>query len=188
MKTLINNFKAFLAEANKSDYVEDGMMNLYHYIDMGYVNPPEAIEIDPSRFGESFHSRNEVQRSRFPRSFFYVDPAQREWNVAQGRTLYTNQVPELKIYDFRKDPLGYDRVPSEEFPNGLIDPDTPTKRLYMGDGKHSWGELFQKVSEDYDGMFYSLRSFDVVVLFEPITAKLVEKDARERLEKGTKER
>ena len=184
MKNLIDNFKEFLAEAQKSDYINDGMIDLYHYANLGYVGHPETLEVDPSRFGEASHSRNEMARSSFPRSFFYVDPAQRERFVAGGRPLYTYQVPELKIYDFRKDPLGYDRVPSEEFPNGLIDPDTPTKSLYMGDGKHSWGELFEKVSEDYDGMFYSLRSFDVVVLFKPVTATLVDKEERERLESG----
>ena len=182
MKNIIDNFKAFLSEARKADYISDGMINLYHYANMGYVAPPESIEVDPERFGESSHSRNEMKRSSFPRSFFDVDPAQREWNVAQGRPLYTYQIPELKIYDFRKDPLGYDRVPSKEFPEGLIDPDTPTKRLYMGDGKHSWGALFEKVAEDYDGMFYSLTNFDVVVLFRPVTATLVEKEERERLE------
>lgn len=184
MKKLIKNFKEFLSEAEKSDYINNGMIDLYHYANTGFGSPPESIEIDPGRFGESYHSRNEKQRSNYPRSFFYLDPKQREWDVTQGRNLYTYQIPETKIYDFRKDPLGYDRIPSEEFPDGLIDPDTPTKRLYMGDGKHSWGALFEKVAEDYDGMFYSLRNFDVVVLFIPVNASLVDKEEQKRLESG----
>lgn len=184
MKKLIENFRTFLSEAEKSDYVKNGMIDLYHYAKTDYGTAPEEITIDPARFGESSYSRNEKQRSMFPRSFFYVDPKQRERQVAPGKKLFTLSFPEAKIYDFREDPKGYDRVASEEFPNGLIDPDTPTKRLYMGDGKHSWGELFKKVSEDYDGMFYSLRNFDVVVLFKPMAAKLVDKEEQARLEKG----
>lgn len=184
MKNLIKNFKNFLAEAEKSDYVDSGMMNLYHYAKTPYGETPEKIVIDPARFGESSYSRNEKQRSMFPRSFFYVDPKQRERHVAPGKKLYTLKFPEAKIYDFREDPLGYDRVASEEFPNGLIDPNTPTKALYMGDDEHSWGELFKKVSEDYDGMFYSLRNFDVVVLFKPMAAELVEEEEKARLERG----
>ena len=107
--------------------------------------------------------------------------------MAQGKQLYTYQVPAEAIYDFRKDPLGYDRIPSDEFPDGLIDPETPTKRLYLGDDNHSWGALFRKVAEDFDGMFYSLRSFDVVVLFRPVSAQLVEAEERARLE-GREER
>ncbi len=53
----------------------------------------------------------------------------------------------------------------------------------MGDDEHSWGDLFRKVSEDYEGMFYSLRSFDVVVLFKPIEASLVPAEDRDALEK-----
>lgn len=183
MKNIIDNFRKFLAEAELSDYNDNGEVKLYHYIDLGYGKEPETVIIDPERFGQSTYSRNEKERSNFPRSFFYLHPRQRERMVAGGKKLYTTSVPTASLYDFREDPEGYDRVKSEEYPNGLIDPDTPTKRLYMGDGEHSWGELFREVSKNYDGMFYSLRSFDVVVLFKPIEAYLVPTEERITLEK-----
>ena len=183
MKNLIDNFRKFLKEGQLSDYDDNGEVRLYHYMDLGYGEKPETVVIDPSRFGQASYSRNEKQRSNFPRSFFYLHPRQRERMVAAGKALYTTQVPAASLYDFREDHLGYDRVKSEEHPNGLIDPDTPTQRLYMGDDEHSWGDLFRKVSEDYEGMFYSLRSFDVVVLFKPIEASLVPAEDRDALEK-----
>lgn len=183
MKNLINNFREFLKEGQLSLYSDNGEVRLYHYVRLGYGEKPETIVIDPSKFGQSSYSRNEKQRSNFPRSFFYLHPQQRERMVAAGKSLYTTSVPASSLYDFRGDPLGYDRVKSEEHPNGLIDPETPTQRLYMGDHEHSWGKLFQKVSEDYEGMFYSLRSFDVVVLFKPIEASLVPIEDRDALEK-----
>ncbi len=188
MKKIMKSFREFIVkEGAKADYIDEGVINLYHYADMGYGKAPDHLIIDPDRFGQSSYSRNEKSRSSFPRSFYYVDPVQRERDVAQGKKLYKYQIPAETIYDFRKDPKGYDRLPSEEFPEGLIDPDTPTKRLYMGDDKHSWGALFRKVAEDYDGMFYSLRNFDVVVLFRPVSAQLVDPETQAELE-GRRER
>ena len=185
----MENFRTFVVtEGSKSDYMDEGVLNLYHYADVGYGKVPDHLIIDPDRFGQSSYSRNEKTRSNHPRSFFYVNPENREWNVVGGKQLYTYQVPAETIYDFRNDPLGYDRLPSEEFPEGLIDPETPTKRLYLGDDQHSWGALFRKVAEDFDGMFYSLQSFDVVVLFRPVSAQLVSPDERKRLEGAKKGR
>jgi hypothetical protein len=73
-------------------------------------------------------------------------------------------------------------VKSEEYPNGLISPDNPTERLYQGDDEGTWGDLFRTVAKDYDGMFYSLRNFDVVVLFEPIAADRVPYEDQRSLE------
>ncbi len=182
MKKLINNFRQFLSEGQMSDYDKDGVTELYHYADMGYHGQPDELVIDPSRFGGSSYSRNEKERSNFPRSFFYLDPQQRERNVAQGKTLYTYDIPTSQLYDFRTDPMGYDRVRSEENPNGLIGPDNPTKRLYKGEGPGTWGELFEEVSKNYDGMFYSLHNFDVVVLFKPVAAKRIPSDEQRTLE------
>ena len=185
MKKLIDSFRQFLSEGEMSDYDQDGVTKLYHYADMGYHSQPDELVIDPSKFGESSYSRNEKERSKFPRSFFYLDPRQRERHVASGKTLYTYDIPTSQLYDFRSDPKGYDRVRSEEHPHGLISPDNPTKRLYQGDDEGTWGHLFREVSKDYDGMFYSLRNFDVVVLFKPIAAERIPPDDQRSLEQAT---
>ncbi len=182
MKNLIDNFRKFLNEGQLSDYDNEGVTTLYHYADMGYTGQPDNLVIDPAKFGTSSYSRNEKERSNFPRSFFYLHPKQRERNVAQGKTLYSYDIPSSRLYDFREDPLGYDRVKSDEYPNGLISPDNPTKRLYQGDEEGTWGELFRTVAQDYDGMFYSLRNFDVVVLFEPVDADRVPYEEQRSLE------
>ena len=182
VKNILTNFRRFLVEGKKTDYGKDGAMTLYHYADMGYVGQPDKLLIDPTKFGQSAYSRNEKQRSNFPRSFFYVNPSHRERNVAQGKTLYAYRSPAEGIYDLNTDPEGYNRMPSEESPNGLIDPDGPLRRLYEGDDEHSWGALFRQVSKNYDGMFYSLSNFDVVVLFNPVTALRVPREDQAELE------
>ena len=107
MKKIMENFKKFLTEAQKGDYVVSGEMMLFHYAPV----EAEAIIVDPRYFADrakrSSFTMREYETSTVPRTFWYVDPKQREKQVAQGRKLYQATIPAEDIYDFRNDPEGY---------------------------------------------------------------------------------
>ena len=107
MKKIIENFKKFLTEAQKEDYVTNGELRLFHYAPVD----AEAIVVDPKYFADrakrSSFTMREYETSTVPRTFWYVDPQQRERQVAQGRKLYQATISAGDIYDFRNDPAGY---------------------------------------------------------------------------------
>ena len=93
MKKIMENFKKFLAEAQKGDYEVGGELVLFHYAPVD----AEAILVDPKYFADrakrSSFTRNEYETSTVPRTFWYVDPQQRERQVASGRHLYQATIP-----------------------------------------------------------------------------------------------
>jgi len=168
MKKIMENFKKFLTEAQKGDYVIDGELMLFHYAPVD----AEAILVDPKYFADrakrSSFTRNEYETSTVPRTFWYVDPQQRERQVASGRLLYQATIPAGEIYDFRNDPEGYKKKHSH-----------PIYKLRKG---VEWNTMLEDIRDSYAGVYYSLRAFDVVSLFIPYRATKVSPEEQARLE------
>ena len=168
MKKIMENFKKFLTEAQKGDYVVDGEMTLFHYAPVDV----EAIIVDPKYFADrakrSSFTMREYETSTVPRTFWYVDPKQRERQVAQGRTLYQATIPAGEIYDFRNDPEGHQEMHRH-----------PVYGLRKG---VEWNEMLEHIRESYAGVYYSLNAFDVVSLFIPYEATRVSPEEQAQLE------
>ena len=151
----MENFKKFLTEGQKRDYEVGGEILIYHYAPVAV----DQIIVDPKYFVDrakrSSFTMREYETSTVPRTFWYVDPKQRERQVAQGSTLYTATISADKIYDLREDPDGYKKAVAH-----------PIYGLRKGE---EWNTLLEKLREDYEGVFYG-GSFDVVSLFIPYSA------------------
>ena len=168
MKKIMENFKKFLTEAQKDDYVVGGEIMLFHYAPVD----AEAIVVDPKYFADrakrSSFTMREYETSTVPRTFWYVDPQQRERQVAQGRKLYQATIPAGEIYDFRNDPEGYKKKHSH-----------PIYRLRKG---VEWNTMLEDIRDSYAGVYYSLNAFDVVSLFIPYEATRVSPEEQAQLE------
>ena len=168
MKKIMQNFKKFLTEAQKSDYESAGEIMLFHYapVDEG------SIVVDPKYFADrakrSSFTMREYETSTIPRTFWYVDPQQRERQVAQGRKLYQATIPAGEIYDFRNDPEGYKQKHSH-----------PIYKLRKG---VEWNTMLEDIRDRYAGVYYSLNAFDVVSLFIPYEATRVSPEEQAQLE------
>jgi len=168
MKKIMENFKKFLTEAQKGDYEVGGELMLFHYAPVD----AEAIIVDPKYFADrakrSHFTRNEYETSTVPRTFWYVDPKQRERQVASGRQLYQAIIPAGEIYDFRNDPEGYKKKHSH-----------PIYKLRKG---VEWNTMLEDIRDSYAGVYYSLNAFDVVSLFIPYEATRVSPEEQAQLE------
>ena len=164
----MENFKKFLTEAQKDDYVVGGEIILFHYAPVD----AEEIIVDPKYFADrakrSHFTRNEYETSSVPRTFWYVDPRQRERQVASGRKLYQAAIPATEIYDFRNDPEGYKKKHSH-----------PIYKLRKG---VEWNTMLEDIRDSYAGVYYSLNAFDVVSLFIPYEATRVSPEEQAQLE------
>lgn len=167
MKNIIGKFRDYLTEGNREDYIDNGEISLYHYAPVD----SESVIVDPKFFSDdasrSSFSRNEYEISTTPRTFWYVNPKQRERMVTSGRSLYVATLPASRIYDLRRDLEEY-RAQYRHETYGL------RKGL-------EWNAMLESIREKYDGVFYSV-SFDVVSLFGPQEARRVSEEERAHLE------
>ena len=168
MKSFEQNFREFLIEAELNQYAAGGDINLYHYTN----HPEDSVVLDPKYFADratrSTFSRNEYEISQVPRTFYYVDPKQRETFFGAWVPLFTTKVPASRIYDFKNDPQGYKEKNRH-----------PVYGLRKGE---EWNTLLEDIREDYDVIFYSTNNFDVVALFHPTEVNKVSREEQERLE------
>ena len=168
MKSFEQSFREFLTEAELGQYVDGGEINLYHYT----KHSGDSLVLDPKYFADratrSTFSRNEYEVSQVPRTFYYVDPKQRETFFGAGVPLFTTSLPASRIYDFKNDPQGYKEKNKH-----------PVYGLRKGE---EWNTLLEDIREDYDGIFYSTNKFDVVALFHPTEVNKVSREEQERLE------
>jgi len=173
MKTILEGFRGYIQEADFSKYTQGGSITLYHYMRSPRFGQEveETVVIDPKYFSDpksrNYYTNKEYQVSSVPRTFWYVDPKQRERQIAQGSTLYTATISADKIYDLREDPDGYKKAVAH-----------PIYGLRKGE---EWNTLLEKLREDYEGVFYG-GSFDVVSLFIPYSASRVPKEEQASLE------
>ena len=162
MKKLIQDFKKFLTEAQKSDYDQGGTMTLYHY-----ARPKQqALTLDP-KYQKSSYSRREFETASTPRVFFYADPKHKE-GFFSSSTLYRVDVPANRVYDLRNDPEGHfemHRHPVYGMRKGI-----------------EWDEMLEHIRESYDGIYYSTPNMDIVAWFHPIEVTQVSPEEQAQLE------
>ena len=155
-KRVSRQISEMLNEEGFSSYIHDGNITLYHYA----PSEDDEIIIDPLRFGQQSYSSKEKQRSSFPRSFFYADLDHAENMVTPGKSLFSLDISANNIYDLREDPdglVGNIKHPIYGFRNDI-----------------EWTELFEAINKRYSGAYYTAHTMDIVVLFEPVTAKKME--------------
>jgi hypothetical protein len=170
LETLV---KEILVEASIPS--EGGNTTLYHFTQESPENAKEKIELDPEKFGKMGYSKKDLAVSAVPRTFFYVDPAEKETFFA-GKALYTAKIPTANIYNLEEDPDGVKAaVKAENY--GLLDMDQVLKKV-SGWSQGAWGTENQgkwiKGRGMADGMYYETPTFAVVVMFRPVEAYLAE--------------
>ena len=148
---------------NLSDYTsayEPGKLRLFHYTTAFRYNPVDSFELDPAYFTEKGrrYTRADRELSKYPRSFFYLDPERKEPTVT-GQ-LYVADVPLENIYNLSSDPDGYIGKHSH-----------PTYGLKKYD---RYTDLLKDIDENYDGIYYTIGGIPIVAYFEPIEVTKVE--------------
>ena len=160
--------KRTLKEQQLSDYesvYEPGKIRLFHFTRSPMARDQNRFVVDPAFFTTSrgSYSRNEWKRSRYPRSFYYTDPARKE-HIVTG-DLFSVDVPAERIYNLRQDPDGY--LAKHRHPTyGLRD-------------DREWTEMFEDIADSYGGVYYTLGEggAPVVAYFDPLeTTKVEETD------------
>lgn len=130
----------------------DGTVAIHHYTDV--AGQPSSLLLDPSRIGENRWSKAELKASRYPKTFFYTNPADRE-SMLEGKTHYATRVDAKKIYDLTADPK---RIVS---------------RIAARGGFHIDKALSVLERLGYHGVFYS-GSFPTVAMLRPTKVRKVE--------------
>ena len=158
MKDLFENWQIFIRQEP-----EPGKTRLYHYTRAYAAKDKDRFVIDPAHFVTSrgSYSRNEWTRSRFPRSFFYSDPKQKE-SIVTGDLFYVD-VPSETIYNLTRDSNGYVQKHSH-----------PTYGLR---NDIEWTKMLEDIASSYHGVSYTLGSggIPVVAYFRPLEAKRVDR-------------
>ena len=170
MNTIHDNWQRFLNEQQLSDYesqYEPGKIRLFHYTSAQAAKDADRFLIDPQFFVTSrgFYSRNEWKRSRYPRSFYYTDPARKE-HIVTG-DLFSVDVPAERIYNLRQDPDGYYKKWVEKSPYGHLRDDI------------EWTGMLKDIADSYGGVYYILGpgGAPVVAYFDPLEAEKVEESS-----------
>jgi hypothetical protein len=137
-------------------------MELFHY-----TNKTDATELlldCVKYFGANPFSKREKNAAGTPRTFFYLNPQQREVWFDNSKDLFSATVDDSKIYDLVSDPL---KLKVQADRGTFIDMD----------------KLFSLViSNGFIGAKFKNVQFDGVIVFIPINTTKVEKDRRETLE------
>lgn len=139
-------------------YAAEKDLTLYHYSPHG----GDEMDVDPGRFGTNPHTQREAKTSPVPRSFWYVDLADKE-PLFRNTPLYQSQIPSSQVYDLEADPMG----------------------LKTGDAD----EILRKIkAKGFRGVKYDNGS-KIVSLFDPLRARRVDEDktAKERYGKTVPE-
>lgn len=137
-------------------------MELFHY-----TNKTDAVELlldCVKYFGANAFSKREKNAASTPRTFFYLNPQQREVWFDNSKDLFSVIVNDSQIYDLASDPLN---LKSKADRGTFIDMD----------------KLFSLViSSGFIGAKFKGVQFDGVIVFAPISTTKVAKDRREALE------
>lgn len=162
----------------------EGLVELYHYS----TTDSDQILLEPFRITHSpnAYSRREAERSNVPRTFFYVDPSQREvFFTEHSHKLYSAKVPAASIYNLKQDPEGLIEAARNQY--GVID----FNKLLMSisgwergpSGKYT-DYVKRSDGHRYDGCYYTAGGIDMVIWFEPVMVTRVPDDVRRQLELG----
>lgn len=149
------NFKLWLENTEAtvpSEFIgSNGMITLYRFSQRPrgdqYLIDPEQAKKSPSSY-----SRQEFRTAWTSRTFFYLDPGDRERMV--GQNLYEAQVPANQIYNLLKDPL---ELKAQALPN--------------------FDKLFKLVIEaGFKGVYYKPPQGHIVAMFAPVVGTAVNLD------------
>lgn len=140
----------------KPEYVnEDGTVNIYRY---SHGDRGPTYVIDPSKARPQGYSRRDYDQSRVPRTFFYLNTADREANIV-GNNLYAAQVDASQIYNLDQDPAGLKE-------------------------KHMWGltpdyhEIMLAIKKmGFKGISYRAGSMDLINMFDMIEGTQTKNEA-----------
>tara|TARA_Y100000034_G_C6809837_1_gene363870 strand:- start:334 stop:852 length:519 start_codon:yes stop_codon:yes gene_type:complete len=172
MSKFHNNWRTFINEQQLSDYesqYEPGKIRLFHYTSTSRAQGADRFIVDPQFFlvakFRGSYSQNEWIRSQHPRSFYYLDPEDKE--IMIGRELYYVDVPAERIYNLRQDPAGYYKKWVEKSPYGRL-----------RDGME-WTGMLKDIADSYSGVYYTLGpdGAPVVAYFDPLEAEKVEESS-----------
>ncbi len=168
LRTLV---EAVLVEASIPS--EGGTTLLYHFTQESPENVKEKILLDPKTFGKMGYSKKDLAISAVPRTFFYVNPAEKD-SLYANKALYTANDPTADIYNLVDDPEGVKAAVRKENYN-ILDMDQVLKKV-SGWSQGAWGTEDQgkwiKNPGMADGMYYETPNFAVVVMFRPVEAFL----------------
>ena len=176
MDDILENWNKYILKESLSEYVEDGMVNLYHY---SKVSGTDSLVLDPEFFKTKRNSwsKREYNVSSFPRVFFYLDKEKTERDIATG-TLFVARVSADDIYDLRIDEE--DLLQKSKKATGQVVPDVhKVMKALAGKDVASLGdeEYFKPIREPsakiYKGVHYSINYGDtpVVAWFEDIEVR-----------------
>lgn len=127
----------------------EGNVPLHHY--SPYLSGDTAT-VDPNHFGKHSFAKADARVSRMPRSFFYVNPEEKEQHIISGKH-YSTKVPATDIYDLRADP------------HELVSPDI------------GW-TLGEVKSRGFKGVYYNTGNMGVVNMFHPMTVHAHQEPAK----------
>ena len=155
--------RKYLQEALEgSETLSGGNIDLYHFCSShACLSRPDTLVISP---GEMSHV--ESKRSKIPRSYFYPHTplhALRDVPRIRNGALYHVEFPASKIFDTTNAKEKW----SNEY--GFIDQD----------------KMFDEIREHFPAAFLPGKAFPAVVLFEPITARLISNEEKREMLKKT---
>jgi len=182
MKKLLENWKRVLQEQSRNEIDEfiglykPGMLRLFHYTSrFGQHSQGETMTVDPQKFSDmrtrQSYSRDEYQKSSYPRSCYYLDLNATEGQVAGGSSLFYVDVPAEKVFNWQN----YEnREPYLK------------KHRHPVYARYEWDKMFRDLHDSYLGIHYRLTYEDdgmpIVVCFEPLEAtKTTEQEQAELL-------
>jgi len=118
-------------------------MKLYHYSSI----EKDSFVVSPKKFGDNYHSNNEVNASSVPRTFFYLNPKDKE-SFFNRFPLYVGEVSDSFIYDLGSDPANL------KSKGWTVD------------------KLLKNIKTKFKGVKYNV-GFDIVSLFVPLEVERV---------------
>ena len=154
-----------------------GTVTLYHYTDVDQCDvaplaPKEAFK------HQHYYSQKEMQRSSFPRVFYYTDLKKTEKQVTSAiRTLYSGSVNGSKILRLQDAINEYHRD-KETFAKNDPKAYYVVNALFGNPHQPSgdWDAMFQAASEKFDGLYYDGGgSLPIVALLIPLKCKKIER-------------
>jgi len=150
--------RKYLQEAMGGETLKGGNIDLYHFCTThDCLSRPETLVITPGQM-----SSVEAQRSSVPRSYFYPHSplhALRDVPRLRNGALYHVQYPASQIYDTTNT---RDQWANEY---GFIDQD----------------KMFNDIRKRFSAAFLPGKAFPAVILFEPITAKLIDNETKRNM-------
>jgi hypothetical protein len=112
-------------------------IKLYHYSNRDFEG-----YIDPAFFGYNSYSGNSKRLSEVKRSYFYLEPSQREYYLRGAKFLYITEISQRQLYNLNKDKLSIGNKSSQYIYRNI------KRRGYrglIGNNGYKCGVLFYRI-------------------------------------------